>query len=148
MDETYKAPNSNLDSDDERTAIVRQLFDEQSYLAATLGALFGLIPGIVLTIFIASNTRGFVTIMILLIPGFCAGLLMKFCGRAFEVRVRLPASILTSLVTLLFLVILPSYIIIFIAFLNGLIAMGLSRRNLSYAQESALYAYRIGKVKL
>lgn len=148
MDDIYKAPSSNVDEEDEKTTTVRRLYKEQSYIAATLGALVGLVPGVVLTIFIASQSRGIVTIMILLIPGIVAGLTVKFCGRAFEARVRLPASILTSLVTFLFFLMMPSYLVFFIAFLNGLIVMGLSRRNLSYAEESALYAYRIGKVKL
>ena len=145
----YETPKSNLDTEDPQTSIVRQLFKEQSYVAATIGAIIGLLPGLLITFAITTESAGFILILMLLLPGAITALSVKFCGRAFEARARLLPSALT------FFVLSAVYwfagfnpLLIGIAFINAVIVMGFSRRPLTYEQEKALYAYRIGKVKL
>ena len=150
MDDIYQSPTSKLDDDDEKTALCRKLYREQSYVAVLLATVFGLIPSLVLVVFlITQSSRSFVPLLVLLIPGIVVGLMVKFCGRAFDARVRLPAAIITAVVMFAFIFLFfTNFIVVALAFIDGLIVMGLSRRNLSYAEESAIYAHRLGKISL
>lgn len=135
MTDAYKAPASNVEKDDEQTIVLRQLYKEQSYVAALLGGLIGLVPGLLLCFFIASEMSGFITLFVLLLPGAVTAGFVKFCGRAFDARVRLAPAVLTFLIlATIFWIETFSPLLILIAFINAVIVMGFSRRPLTYEQ--------------
>ncbi len=139
----YQAPKSELDVN-EQMGIIRTLKKQQSMIGGILGAIIGTMPGIV---FLSLGGAGVYPVMLWVLPGFIAGMSIKFCGRPFEVWYRLvPAMVCGCVVGGMFYLSEATPFMYLFACLNVLCALVLSRRKMRPDQEKALYVYRLGRL--
>lgn len=138
----YAAPGSNLEQISRDEDLLRTLKRQQSVI---LGIVISF-AGTIAILEVLARTVGYIPMFAFLIPGFVVGGLVKLLARPFTLVARLiPGLIVASIVFIYFSVSVFTLYSVFLPFLNLLITLALSRRLMSYEQESALYRRRLGK---
>ncbi|QFT55249.1 hypothetical protein [Microbulbifer sp. THAF38] len=143
MNENYKSPKSDLEVSPSH-ALISRLLKEQSLLLS----LFAVLLGALGTLIALSFARGIIPLYVYVIPGFVAGILVKFMGRPVTVKYRLIPGLFCGLIVSLWVSLGGISIYTFLLpLLNVLCCLAVSRRRLSYDEERALYKFRNGLIK-
>ncbi|WHI46723.1 hypothetical protein [Microbulbifer sp. VAAF005] len=144
MSDIYKAPKSELNTS-KYHSLIERLLKEQSMPLAIFAVLLGTLGTLVLLSF----ARGIIPLYVYVIPGFIAGILVKFMGRPVTASYRVIPGLLSGVIVSIWVSLGGISIYTFLLpLLNILCCLAVSRRRLNYEEEKALYKYRHGLVKL
>lgn len=144
MSDLYKAPQSELEVSESHVTISR-LLSEQNMLLSIIAVLVGALGTMVLFSF----ASGIIPLYVYVIPGFVAGILVKFLGRPVTTKYRLIPGLFCGLIVSLGVSLEGISIYTFLLpFLNVLACLAISRRRLNYEEDKALYKFRNGLIKV
>lgn len=147
MDNIYRAPESNLNTDTEKVATLRQLFKEQSVITLLFVSFFGVIPTLVFIAFLVVKNHSILWLIFL--PGLGFSIFLKLLTRTFSFKLRLiPVLLLVAGLTYFVVRFNANPLILLTAFTNGILVLVLSKRSLTEDQKIALYSYRVGRIKI
>ncbi len=146
----YAPPKAVLESDaiDESVTaqvILNRLLNEQSFTRVFLFTFFGSLLGVtILALFLVVPGIFFLAFVL---PGLITGLIVRFLGRALDVRYRLFSGGVALLMYWLLIEMLnPSSVVV--AFLlslgNAIVTAFVARRSLDPEEEAAIYYRRMG----
>ncbi|WNZ54691.1 hypothetical protein QT397_17595 [Microbulbifer sp. MKSA007] len=144
MNDIYKAPKSELNTSKYHSLIERLLKEQSMPLS-----IFAVLLGTFSTLVLLSFARSIIPLYVYVIPGFIAGILVKFMGRPVTASYRVIPGLLSGVIVSIWVSLGGISIYIFLLpLLNILCCLAVSRRRLNYEEEKALYKYRHGLVKL
>lgn len=144
MNDVYKSPESNLEVDKYQSLVIK-LLKEQSIILALLSAVFGTVAMLVAL----SLAPGIVPLFVFVLPGLVSGILIKLLGRPIKLVYRFVPSLICGVIVLVWFSLDGVTIhTVLLPFLNILACLAISRRNLNYEEEKAIYKYKHGLIKL
>lgn len=142
----YETPKSRLLKEEHRKETMSRLLREQSAVGVVLGTVFGLVPSLLFMALVTwlSNT---LSVVLSLLPGIVVGVTVKYCARPFRASYRMIPALVTTFAMLLFFAWVGTNAFVFLlAFVNGIIVLGTSKRRLNHLEEKALYYYKLGRL--
>lgn len=141
--DTYKPPESDLETDNPEIIRYRKLVKEQHPLIGGVAACFTSF----LTLLALSFASGVVPGFVFVLPGLVAGLVLKFVGRVFTDLPRVIAALfVAAVVGIEFYLREALWLSIFLSFLNFVICFAVSRRLLTHEEEKVLYRHKLKRV--